>query len=129
MDGRIVLDNLGVIVEAPDGPELLRDLVVCLGVSGGLLVGPDSGLKRQVTLGEVVDLVSGQHLKPDEYNEDGDGIPYLTGPADFTERGPVATRWTHERRAVAVQGDVLLTVKGAGIGKLSIGDDPGIDCE
>ena len=68
-------------------------------------------------LGDCVELISGQHLKPDEYNDSGNGIPYLTGPADFGKLEPVASRWSVVRRAVALKGDILLTVKGAGIGK------------
>lgn len=68
-------------------------------------------------LGSCIELISGQHLKPDEYNADGNGIPYLTGPADFGKYEPTASRWSTVRRAVASKGDILLTVKGAGIGK------------
>lgn len=77
-------------------------------------------------LGIVVDLVSGQHLKPDEYSHvnAGDMIPYLTGPAEFGIRNPSPTRYTSERRALAVKGDVLLTVKGAGVGKTNVVDLP-----
>lgn len=71
-------------------------------------------------LGDVIHLVSGQHLKPQEYNEQGEGHPYLTGPADFGPRHPTATRWTSEERALAVKNDILITVKGAGIGKTNV---------
>lgn len=125
MDAQTFIDNFATIAGASNGVGLLRDLIVALAVSGRLL--PDSRGRcdsQAIRLGDVVDLISGQHLKPDEYNENHDGIPYLTGPADFTDLGPVPTRWTHERRAVAVKGDVLLTVKGAGIGKLCVLDCP-----
>ena len=72
-----------------------------------------------VRFGQVIELVSGQHLGPDEYFESArDGaIPYLTGPADFGETYPRPTRFTHERRATSIEGDILLTVKGSGVGK------------
>ncbi len=73
-----------------------------------------------VRFGRVMELISGQHLTPDLYNERGDGLPYLTGPADFGDFFPTASRWTHERRAVAKKGDILLTVKGAGVGKTNV---------
>ena len=69
--------------------------------------------------GQVIELISGQHLGPDEYfdsTREG-AIPYLTGPADFGETYPRATRFTNERRAISVKGDILLTVKGSGVGK------------
>ena len=71
-------------------------------------------------LGEIIELVSGQHLKPAEYNEEKIGLSYYTGPVDFTEYSPIATRWTTVTRAMAVRGDILLTVKGAGVGKINV---------
>jgi type I restriction enzyme S subunit len=70
-----------------------------------------------VRLGSVIELISGQHLTAAEYNEDGQGHPYLTGPADFGDKHPVAKRWTNAGRALARLNDILITVKGAGIGK------------
>ncbi len=74
-------------------------------------------------LGEIISLISGQHLKPEEYNERREGIPYYTGPADFGFENPTPMRWTKEKRATAVNGDILLTVKGAGIGKINMCTD------
>jgi type I restriction enzyme S subunit len=71
-------------------------------------------------LGELVELVSGQHLLADQQNSYGVGIPYLTGPSDFGEISPKASRWTTVERAIAIQGDILVTVKGAGVGKTNI---------
>lgn len=79
---------------------------------------PDSW--KAIRLGDICELISGQHLGKEEQNEDGKGLPYLTGPADFGLRHPIATRWTHEERAVAIKDDVLITVKGAGVGKANI---------
>jgi type I restriction enzyme S subunit len=79
---------------------------------------------ESVRFGQVIELISGQHLGPDEYFEstrDG-AIPYLTGPADFGETYPQPTRFTNERRATSVKGDILLTVKGAGVGKTNFVD-------
>lgn len=74
--------------------------------------------------GELINLVSGQHLKPDEYSEvlKGGMIPYLTGPAEFGKRHPKASRYTLERRSVASLGDLLITCKGSGVGKLNEAD-------
>ncbi|WP_278940378.1 restriction endonuclease subunit S [Pseudomonas helleri] len=72
-----------------------------------------------VRFGQIIDLISGQHLGPDEYFENArtGAIPYLTGPADFGETYPRPTRFTTERRATSAKGDILLTVKGSGVGK------------
>jgi len=75
-------------------------------------------------LGDCIHLISGQHLKPDEYTEDkADGlIPYITGPAEFGEVSPIISKYTMKRRAVAEPNDILLTCKGAGLGKLNTAD-------
>ena len=63
-------------------------------------------------------LVCGQHLSPAEQAEKG--IPYITGPADFGPRRAIPTRFATAEKATARQGDVLLTVKGAGVGKVNL---------
>ncbi len=73
-----------------------------------------------VRLGELIELISGQHLTPNEYNENGEGIFYYTGPADFGTKNPKSNRSTTVERAVAIEGDILLTVKGAGVGKTNV---------
>ena len=75
---------------------------------------------KWVRLGHLIDLISGQHLLPNEYNEIGIGFSYYTGPADFGEINPNATRWTTVDRSIAIQNDILLTVKGAGVGKTNV---------
>jgi len=73
-----------------------------------------------IHLGEFVELISGQHLGQEEQNIREEGLPYLTGPADFGEINPTATRWTCTLKAIAQKDDVLITVKGAGVGKANI---------
>lgn len=78
-----------------------------------------------IRLGGAIRLVSGQHLKPGEYSGDAaDGVPYITGPADFGRDGLVISRYALVRKAVATQGQILLTVKGAGVGKTAVCDLP-----
>ncbi len=72
-------------------------------------------------LGDCCDIIAGQHLGPEEYNLDGRGIPYLTGPSDFGPLTPSINRWTEVQRAMSATGDVLVTVKGSGVGKVNLG--------
>ena len=74
-----------------------------------------------VRFGKIINLISGQHLKPQEYSETKEPkmIPYLTGPAEFGEHYPETTRFTYMRRALASAGDILITCKGSGVGKLN----------
>lgn len=76
-----------------------------------------------VRLGTLIDLISGQHLQPPEYSEDpAAGLPYITGPSDFGSDGLVIRRHALIRKAVATRGQLLLTVKGSGVGKATICD-------
>jgi len=75
-----------------------------------------------VRFGEIIDLISGQHIKSADYNSNGVGIGYLTGPSDFTDVHPKITKWTEKPKTIARQNDILLTVKGSGLGKNNIVD-------
>jgi type I restriction enzyme S subunit len=76
-------------------------------------------------LGDLIHLVSGQHLQPTEYSEDPNvGLPYITGPSDFAAEGLHITRFALVRKAVAKKGQLLLTVKGSGVGKTTTCDIP-----
>lgn len=80
-------------------------------------IDPDWELKK---LGDICELISGQHIMSEDYNENGEGTPYLTGPFDFGTINPVISKWTTKPKVIAKQNDILITVKGSGIGKLNI---------
>ncbi len=69
-------------------------------------------------LGDYIELVSGQHLEADDYNEEKIGIPYFTGPSDFTNDINKILKWTEKKTKHAIFEDVLITVKGSGVGRL-----------
>jgi type I restriction enzyme S subunit len=71
-------------------------------------------------LGELIYLISGQHIDTTDYNEKGEGFPYLTGPADFGEIYPIPTKWTTKPKVFAKENDILITVKGSGVGKTNL---------
>jgi type I restriction enzyme S subunit len=76
-------------------------------------------------LGSLIHLVSGQHLQPSEYTEaQNGGLPYITGPSDFGSDGLQISRFARVRKAVAKHGQLLLTVKGSGVGKATTCDIP-----
>ncbi len=80
-----------------------------------------NGWKKR-SLAELCVLISGRHLDPKQQNTESRGIGYLTGPADFGLLNPVISRWTEDPQALATQGDILITVKGAGVGKINLLD-------
>jgi type I restriction enzyme S subunit len=75
---------------------------------------------KNLVLGNCIELISGQHLGKDEQNDAELGLPYLTGPADFGSLYPTATRWTEKPKVLSRKDDILITVKGAGVGKTNI---------
>lgn len=72
------------------------------------------------TLRDVCTLVSGQHIDKADYNTDGRGMSYLTGPADFGPISPIITKWTESPKAIAYRDDILVTVKGSGLGSVNL---------
>lgn len=68
------------------------------------------------------DLIPGQHILESNYNQKKIGIAYLTGPSDFSEDFPIISKWTEYPKSIAQKNDILITVKGAGIGKVNILD-------
>lgn len=76
--------------------------------------------------GEVITLISGQHIAVADYNANGKGIPYLPGPSDFGAMHPIYSRWTTNPKVCANAGDILVTVKGSGVGKMNSLIDDGI---
>ncbi len=65
-------------------------------------------------------LISGLHLNTEDYNQAGVGIPYFTGPTDYTNEITSITKWTTKKSALANCGDILITVKGSGVGSLHL---------
>ncbi|SEM41675.1 type I restriction enzyme, S subunit [Syntrophus gentianae] len=74
------------------------------------------------TLGQVCQLISGQHIKAKDYNTEVKGIGYLTGPSDFGPLNPIISKWTEKPKIKAKCGDILITVKGSGVGKINLLD-------
>ncbi|WP_320169827.1 restriction endonuclease subunit S [Maridesulfovibrio sp.] len=77
-----------------------------------------SGKTQQ--LGSVCELISGQHIAAKDYNTSREGIGYLTGPSDFGHLNPMISKWTEHPKKTALEGDILITVKGSGVGKTNV---------
>lgn len=72
-----------------------------------------------VRFGHITNLLSGQDLKPTDYNDKKIGIPYITGASNIIDAKVVINRWTENAKAIANKGDLLLTCKGT-VGKTVI---------
>jgi type I restriction enzyme S subunit len=67
----------------------------------------------------LINLISGQDFEASEYNDAGNGIPYMTGASCVVDGSTVVNRWTLKPRCIAKEGDVLLVCKGSGYGTLA----------
>jgi type I restriction enzyme S subunit len=105
--------------DTPDAVAKIRELVLELAATGKLCHN-DSVEWKEGVLGDVIELISGQHLLAHEHNSEGRGIPYLTRPSDFGDKSPIPTRWTEQPKVTAEPGDILITVKGSGVGKTNV---------
>ncbi|KYG72657.1 restriction endonuclease subunit S [Roseivirga spongicola] len=76
-------------------------------------------------LGEIITLKSGQDLKPHEYSDsEVIGLPYITGASNLQNERVLISRWTNAPRSIANKGDLLLTCKGSGVGKMGWLEEP-----
>ena len=64
-----------------------------------------------VPLGEVAAITAGQSPPGSTYNENGLGLPFFQGKADFGEVSPIARKWCMAPRKVAEAGDILISVR------------------
>lgn len=75
-----------------------------------------------VPLGDGVSLLSGHHVLAQFCNSDGSGYPYLTGPSDFPDGTISHTKFTTNPTTICKENDILITVKGSGVGTMVMSD-------
>ena len=85
-------------------------------LSQEVTLAPNTAKWEKHKLGELITLQSGQDFPPSGYNNDGDGIPYMTGASCIINGVTVVSRWTPSPRCLAYRGDTLLVCKGSGSG-------------
>ena len=73
-------------------------------------------------LGSIITLLLGTDFKPEEYNNQHKGIPYITGASNISGEHVLENRWTENPHVIANEGDLLLVCKGSGYGKTVICD-------
>ncbi|MCL7722216.1 restriction endonuclease subunit S, partial [Actinobacillus pleuropneumoniae] len=65
-----------------------------------------------VRLGNLVELISGQDLAPEQYSKESIGIPYITGASNISNEKLEINRYTNQATKIAKKGDLLITCKG-----------------
>ena len=76
---------------------------------------------KVVRLGDVCNIIMGQSPPSTAYNDEGLGMPFLQGKAEFTELFPVPTKYCTKRLRVSPKGSVLMSVR-APVGDVNLGD-------
>ena len=69
------------------------------------------GERKIVTLGDSSTLVMGQSPASDSYNQDGEGLPFYQGNADFGRKNPTPRIWCTDPKKIAEKGDILISVR------------------
>jgi type I restriction enzyme S subunit len=70
----------------------------------------DDGMKY-TALRDVCEINMGQSPDSSSYNEEGRGIPFFQGNADFGERNPVTRVWCDAPSKIANANDILISVR------------------
>ena len=64
-----------------------------------------------VMLKDVCTINMGQSPDSDSYNDNGEGVPFFQGNADFGERYPVTRKWCSAPTKMAAPEDILISVR------------------
>jgi len=75
-----------------------------------------------IALSEVCKINMGQSPDSSTYNNNGDGLPFYQGNADFGERFPVPRVWCSKPTKIAEKDDILISVR-APIGALNYANE------
>lgn len=78
----------------------------------------------QGILSDIAEIVMGQSPSGESYNEDGAGMVFFQGRAEFGSRFPSIRLYTTEAKRIAKENDILMSVR-APVGDLNIAHE---DC-
>ena len=65
----------------------------------------------QVLLSEIAEIEMGQSPDSRSYNDEGIGIPFFQGKAEFGKLYPTVRKWCTVPKKIAEEGDILLSVR------------------
>jgi type I restriction enzyme S subunit len=68
-------------------------------------------MSKYIFLKEAADIIMGQSPASSTYNDEGKGLPFYQGKAEFGERHPIVKKWCSAPLKIADQGDILLSVR------------------
>ena len=70
-------------------------------------------------LSALAEINAGQSPPSSTYNDEGLGLPFFQGKAEFGERYPIAVNWCSEPQSTSQPGDILVSVR-APVGDVNI---------
>ncbi len=70
---------------------------------------------------DIANITMGQSPVGSSYNENNEGVPFLQGNSEFTDKYPVAIKYTTAPTKMANAGDILMSVR-APVGAINIAD-------
>ena len=76
---------------------------------------------KKVNLSDISTIIMGQSPSSDSYNENGNGLPFFQGKAEFGKINPIPVKWCSKPKKVAEKHDILLSVR-APVGSTNIAD-------
>ena len=78
---------------------------------------------KWVRLAEIAEVIMGQSPPGDSYNSDGEGVPLINGPVEFSS-GPFGetqkTKFTTTPTKMCQSGDLLICVRGSTTGRTNV---------
>ncbi|MDQ0593937.1 type I restriction enzyme S subunit [Chryseobacterium ginsenosidimutans] len=77
---------------------------------------------EKVKLGEACNLVMGQSPKSEDYNVDGNGLPFHQGVKDYGYRFPLNKSWSISGNKKAIPNSILFSVR-APVGRLNVASE------
>lgn len=68
-------------------------------------------MAEYIKLNNLAEVIMGQSPKSSTYNEDGVGLPFFQGKAEFGDRNPIVKKWCSNPLKIAEPNDILLSVR------------------
>lgn len=68
---------------------------------------------------DIADILMGQSPPSETYNDEGIGLPFFQGKAEFTELYPIVRKWCNVSTKIAEPNDILMSVR-APVGSTNI---------
>jgi type I restriction enzyme S subunit len=66
---------------------------------------------EEVNLADVCDIIAGQSPPSSTYNQEGNGVPFFQGKADFGETYPTVRYWCNSPKKMSKPDDILFSVR------------------